>query len=39
MLPPYYRLTVPLLTLLGSASVVLSNREQDADAGSRSSLT
>jgi hypothetical protein len=38
-LPPHYRLAVPLLALLGSASVVLSNREQDADVGGRSSLT
>ena len=37
-LPPHYRLAVPLLALLGSASVVLSNRE-DAYTGTRSSLT
>jgi len=38
-LPPQYRLVVPLLTLLGSASVVLSNRERDAHGASRSSVT
>jgi concanavalin A-like lectin/glucanase superfamily protein/VanZ like protein len=31
-LPLHYRLAVPLLTLLGSASIVLSNREPAADA-------